>query len=252
MIPELNEQQRERFSRHLLLPEIGEEGQLALLRARVLVVGMGGLGSPASLYLTAAGVGTLGLLDNDIVALSNLQRQVIHTTPGLGSAKVDSACQRLRTLNPETKLELHILRLTGINVDDLVRQYDVVIDCSDNFATRYLLNASCRRCAKPLIYGAVSGFQGQLSVFLPDRGPCYECLYPDIPTEEPSGGELGLLGAIPGVIGTLQAIECLKLILNIGKTLVGRLLLVDALQMQFREIALHADPACRICRATTD
>lgn len=244
----LNADQRERYSRHLLLPEFGERGQAAVMAARVLLVGVGGLGSPVALYLAAAGVGTLGLLDADTVALSNLQRQVLHSTPDLRIPKVISAHRRLHALNPEVKLELHAARLLADNADELIARYDVVMDCCDNFATRYVLNDSCHRQGKALVYGAVSRFHGQLSVFLPDRGPCYRCLYPDEPRGEPSGGELGLIGAVPGVIGTLQAIECLKLLAGFGEPLSGTLLLFDAQIARFREVALGTDPECAICR----
>jgi len=247
----LTPEQRRRYSRHLLIPEIGERGQQALLDARVLLVGAGGLGSPAALYLAAAGIGTLGIVDADDVDQSNLQRQIIHTTERIGTAKVESARQAIEALNPDVSVELHRVRLTKENAVDLVSRYDVILDGSDNFATRYLLNDVCVLLAKPYSHGSIYRFEGQATTFDPrdDAAPCYRCLFPEPPPPElaPSCAEAGVLGLLPGLIGLIQATEVAKLVLGIGTTLNGRLLMYDALGMTFRSLALKKDPECPIC-----
>ena len=238
-----------RYSRHLLLPEVGLAGQQRLRAARVLLVGAGGLGSPAALYLAAAGVGTLGIVEFDTVDLSNLQRQILHGTSQLGQLKLASARERLLDLNPEITVFPIADRLTSANALRIIAGYDVVIDGSDNFPTRYLVNDACVLSAKPLVYGSVVRFDGQVSVFDAMRGPCYRCLFrePPPPGLVPSCAEGGVLGVLPGVIGTLQALEAIKLLLGIGEALIGRLVLFDALRLQFRELALRKDPECPLC-----
>lgn len=249
----LTDAQRARYSRHLLLPEVGEAGQARLLAARVLCVGAGGLGSPASLYLAAAGVGTLGLVDDDVVDASNLQRQVVHTTERIGVAKVDSAARTLTALNPDVRVVGHRLRLTADNALDLVAGYDVIVDGADNFATRYLINDVALRLGKPVVHASVFRFEGQLTVFPAAGGPCYRCLYPEPPPPgaAPSCQEAGVLGVLPGVLGVLQATEALKLVLGMP-TLAGRLLLWDAARSRFRELTLRGDPACPTCAPGVD
>ncbi|MEJ5375920.1 MAG: molybdopterin-synthase adenylyltransferase MoeB [bacterium] len=243
------EEQIRRYSRHIILPEVGGKGQRKLLSSRVLLVGLGGLGSPAALYLAAAGVGTLGLVDFDSVELSNLQRQVIHTTSDLGKPKVTSARQTIEAINPEVKVVEHGQRLSSANVLEIIREYDLVLDGTDNFPTRFLLNDACVLSAKPCIYGAVFRFEGQVSVFYPGRGPCYRCFVPEMPPpgSVPSCQEAGVLGVLPGTIGLLQATEAIKLILGIGRPLVGRLLLFDALEMETHEVRLRKNPNCPAC-----
>ena len=237
-----------RYSRHLILPEVGVGGQRKLKAARVLVVGAGGLGSPVALYLTAAGVGTIGLVDGDVLDLSNLQRQVLHGTSAVGRPKVESGEARLRDLNPHVRVEPIGERLTSANAREVVRAFDVVADGSDNFPTRYLVNDACVLESKPNAYGAILRFDGQASFFAPD-GPCYRCLFaePPPPGLVPSCAEAGVVGALPGLIGSIQALEVIKRILGVGESLVGRLLLVDALRMRTREIAVRRDPACPVC-----
>lgn len=246
----------QRYSRHLLLPEVGAAGQLRLNAASVTLVGAGGLGSPAALYLAAAGVGTLTLIDDDIVEKSNLQRQVLHADARVGMAKVDSARHALAALNPRVQLRTHAERLCAANVEELIRGRDVVIDGADNFATRYLLDAACRRLKIPLVYGAVHRFTGQLSVFDARRedSPCYRCLFahPPAPEDAPNCVEAGVLGVLPGIIGLLQASEALKLLLGIGAPLIGRLLCFDALGASFRELRLTRDPQCPGCGAAAE
>ncbi len=249
---ELSDAQFERYARHLVLEEIGEEGQLKLLQARVLVVGAGGLGSPLLLYLAAAGIGTLGIVDDDAVDLSNLQRQIVHSTESIGMAKVESARRTLRHVNPEVKVVTHGERLTEGNGAALVGAYDLIADGSDNFATRYLLNDTCYRLRKPLIGGALSPFEGQLSTFKAYLGPphpCYRCLFrePPPPDSVPRCETAGILGAIAGVMGSLQATEVLKEILGIGDSLSGSLLVYDALHTGFHKIKLPRDPECPTC-----
>jgi len=246
---ELSREELLRYSRHLLLPEVGLEGQRRLKAARVLLVGAGGLGSPAALYLAAAGVGTLGIAEFDTVDVSNLQRQVLHGTSQLGRPKLESARARLQDLNPHVRVEPFPERLTSANALALVESFDVVVDGSDNFPTRYLINDACVLRGKPLVYGSIFRFEGQVSVFDARHGPCYRCLYsePPPPGLVPSCAEGGVLGVLPGVIGSLQALEAIKLILGAGETLVGRLLLFDALKVRFRELALRKDPDCPVC-----
>jgi Dinucleotide-utilizing enzymes involved in molybdopterin and thiamine biosynthesis family 2 len=238
-----------RYSRHLILPEVGVDGQRRLKGARVLCVGAGGLGSPAALYLAAAGVGTLGLVDFDAVDVSNLQRQIIHGTPDVGRSKLASAKARLASLNPHLNIETFETALTSANALDILRDFDVILDGTDNFATRYLVNDACVLLGKPNAYGSIFRFEGQASVFATKDGPCYRCLYPEPPPAGlvPSCAEGGVLGVLPGVIGTIQATETIKLILGAPGTLVGRLLLYDAWNMKFRELKLRRDPACPVC-----
>jgi molybdopterin/thiamine biosynthesis adenylyltransferase/rhodanese-related sulfurtransferase len=241
--------QLKRYSRHFILPEIGEEGQRKLLDSKVLLIGTGGLGSPLGLYLAAAGVGTLGLVDFDVVELSNLQRQIIHTNDEIGKPKIDSAERRIRQMNPDTKILKYSTRLSSANALDIIKDYDVIIDGTDNFPTRYLTNDACVLLGKPNIYGSIFRFDGLATVFKSDEGPCYRCLYPEPPPPGlvPSCAEGGVLGILPGVIGLIQATEAIKLIVGIGRTLVGRLMVYDALQMTFRELKLKKDPDCPIC-----
>ncbi|HMJ07342.1 MAG TPA: molybdopterin-synthase adenylyltransferase MoeB [Chthoniobacterales bacterium] len=249
---ELTSEERARYSRHLIMPEVTLAGQTRLKAARVLCLGVGGLGSPAALYLAAAGVGTLGLVDADRVELSNLQRQLLHGTADLGRTKVESARDRLHATNPHVALELHSCRFTSENALDLVAGYDLVIDGSDNFPTRYLSSDVCVFARKPNLYGSVFRFDGQTTVFAPHLdGPCYRCLFPEPPPagSVPNCAEAGVLGVLPGIIGMLQAIEALKLILGLGDSLLGRLLHFDALKMKFREFKLRRDPECPVCGA---
>ena len=242
-------EEMQRYARHLILPEVRVEGQRRLKAARVVIVGAGGLGSPAALYLAAAGVGVLGLVDSDVVEFSNLQRQILHATKAVGTSKVASAAERLSDVNPGVELVLHDARLTSANALAILGDYDVVLDGSDNFPTRYLVNDACALLGKPDVYGSIFRFDGQASVFWAARGPCYRCLYREPPPPElvPSCAEGGVLGVLPGIVGSLQALEAMKLILGVGETLVGRLLLVDALRMRFRELALDKDPDCPLC-----
>ncbi len=238
-----------RYSRHLTLPDVGLAGQSKLKDARVLLIGAGGLGSPAALYLAAAGVGTLGLVDFDLVDRSNLQRQILHGTSGIGTAKTESARERLRDVNPHVQVEAFAEKLTSANALHLLRKFDVVVDGSDNFPTRYLVNDACVLLGKPDVYGAVFRFDGQVSVFSARDGPCYRCLYAEPPPPDlvPSCAEGGVLGVLPGIIGSLQALETIKLILGIGEPLIGRLVLFDGRRLQFREMALEKDPDCPVC-----
>jgi molybdopterin/thiamine biosynthesis adenylyltransferase/rhodanese-related sulfurtransferase len=245
----LNAEQRDRYSRHLLLPEVGIEGQQKLLDAKVLLLGAGGLGSPAALYLAAAGVGTLGIVDNDSVDVSNLQRQVIHSTERIGVSKVDSAEATINALNPDVKVQKYDLRLGPENIMEVLPGYDVIVDGLDNFPTRYLLNDASVRLGIPVVSAAILGFEGQLSVFKPYDGPCYRCLFPVPPPAElaPSCGANGVLGVLPGTMGLLQATEVVKLILGVGEPLIGRLLMYDALAATITEVKVRRDPACAIC-----
>jgi molybdopterin/thiamine biosynthesis adenylyltransferase/rhodanese-related sulfurtransferase/molybdopterin converting factor small subunit len=238
-----------RYSRHLLLPEVGMAGQRKLKAARVLTIGAGGLGSPLCLYLAAAGVGTIGIVDFDLVDLTNLQRQILHGTSTLGRPKLESAESRLTDVNPNVRIEKHDVRLTSENALDILREYDIVVDGSDNFPTRYLVNDACVLLGKPNVYGSIFRFEGQASVFYAKEGPCYRCLYsePPPPGLVPSCAEGGVLGVLPGIIGSLQALETIKWIIGAGDSLVGRLLLFDALKLRFRELQLRKDPACPIC-----
>ena len=250
----LTAEQRERYSRHLLLPEVGAEGQQKLLDAKVLLLGAGGLGSPAALYLAAAGVGTLGIVDNDEVDLSNLQRQVIHSSERIGVPKVDSAEQTITALNPDVKVEKYAVRLGPENIMDILPGYDIVVDGLDNFPTRYLLNDASVRLQIPVVSAAILGFEGQLSVFKPYDGPCYRCLFPVPPPAElaPSCGANGVLGVLPGTMGLLQATEVIKLILGEGEPLIGRLLMYDALAATVDEVKVRRDPDCPICSREPD
>ncbi len=246
----LSVEELQRYSRHLIMPEVTSEGQNRLKAARVLCIGAGGLGSPAALYLAAAGVGTLGIVDFDDVDLSNLQRQILHGTKDIGRGKLESARDRLHDINPQIEIELHKCRFSSENASQLVARYDVVVDGSDNFPTRYLSNDVCVFAHKPNVYGSVFRFEGQTTVFAPHLGgPCYRCLFPEPPPPEsvPNCAQAGVLGVLPGIIGMLQAIETLKLILGIGEPLVGRLLHFDALKLKFRELNLRRDPQCPVC-----
>jgi molybdopterin/thiamine biosynthesis adenylyltransferase/rhodanese-related sulfurtransferase len=245
----LSPEQRERYSRHTLIPEIGVDGQLKLLDAKVLLLGAGGLGSPSALYLAAAGVGTLGIVDNDVVDLSNLQRQVAHTQERIGTPKVDSAEIAIKGINADVNVVKHAVRLDASNIMDILPGYDLVIDGLDNFPTRYLLNDASVRLQIPVVSASILGWDGQLSVFKPYEGPCYRCLYPTPPPAElaPSCGANGVLGALPGVMGMLQTVEAVKLIIGAGEPLIGRLLLYDALQESFTELKVRRDPNCPIC-----
>jgi molybdopterin/thiamine biosynthesis adenylyltransferase/rhodanese-related sulfurtransferase/molybdopterin converting factor small subunit len=240
---------RARYSRHLSLPEVGAEGQERLGASRILIVGAGGLGSPAALYLAAAGVGTVGIVDYDVVDISNLQRQVIHDTVRIGMAKVDSAADTIRRLNPEVTVETHRVRLSSVNALQLLSGYDLVVDGADNFPTRYLLNDASLHMRVPVVHGSVLRFEGQATVFVPYAGPCYRCLFPEPPPPElaPSCAEAGVLGVVPGVIGTIQATEAIKVLLGIGDPLVGRLLAFDGAAAEFRLLNIRRDPACPAC-----
>lgn len=256
--PQLTDAQRDRYSRHLLLPEVGEVGQAKLLNSKVLLIGAGGLGSPAGLYLAAAGVGTLGIVDADVVDASNLQRQILHATSRVGMAKVESATKAIQDLNPDVKVVPHKERVTKENIDRLFSAYDVIVDGTDNFPTRYLVNDASVLLGKPIVHGSIFRFDGQVTTFLPPKaakalglkaGPCYRCLYPEPPPPHlaPSCQEAGVLGILPGVVGVVQATEAIKLLLGQGEPLVGRLLTYDSLKMKFRELKLRADPHCAAC-----
>jgi sulfur-carrier protein adenylyltransferase/sulfurtransferase len=246
---ELSPDEVRRYSRHLLLPEVGVDGQQAIRAARVLCVGAGGLGSPVAMYLAAAGVGTLGIVDDDTVDESNLQRQLLHMTRDVGRPKVESAAERVRAINPGVRVEPHRVALSSANALDLFARYDLVVDGTDNFPTRYLVNDAAVLSGRPYVYGSIFRFEGQASVFAAPKGPCYRCLYPEPPPPGlvPSCAEGGVLGVLPGIIGAIQATEALKLILHAGETLVGRLLILDALQMRFRDVRLRPDPDCPVC-----
>src|SRR6201995_5277731 len=250
----LTAEQRERYSRHLLLPEVGIEGQQKLLDAKVLLLGAGGLGSPTALYLAAAGVGTLGIVDDDAVDLSNLQRQVIHSTDRIGTPKVDSAEETIKALNPDVNVQKYAVRLGAENIMEILPGYDIVVDGLENFPTRYLLNDASVRLQIPVVSAAILGFEGQLSVFAPYDGPCYRCLYPTPPPAElaPSCGANGLRGVLPGTMGLLQATEVVKLVVGAGDPLIGRLLLYDALAASFTELKVRRDPDCPICSRDPD
>jgi len=246
----LDAEKRSRYSRHILIPEVGVEGQLKLLSSRILLIGAGGLGSPASLYLAAAGVGTIGIVDDDRVDASNLQRQIAHSTETLGDWKVDSAKATIEALNPDVNVITYKERLTSENVDRILADgWDVIVDGADNFPTRYLVNDAAVWHDIPLVHGSIYRFEGQVTVFKPHEGPCYRCLFPQPPPPElaPSCAEGGVLGVLPGIVGSLQASEALKLALGIGETLAGRLLLFDALSTEFSEVTLRRDPGCPVC-----
>jgi sulfur-carrier protein adenylyltransferase/sulfurtransferase len=245
----LTPEQRERYSRHLLVPEIGLEGQTKLLNAKVLLLGAGGLGSPAALYLAAAGVGTLGIVDMDVVDASNLQRQILHNVDRIGERKVDSAKKTLTQLNPDVNVVTYDVRFGADNVLDIIDGYDVIVDGTDNFPTRYLLNDAALLKKIPVVHGSIFRFEGQVSVFAPYEGPCYRCLLPEPPPPElaPSCAEAGVLGVLPGIVGSLQALEAIKVILGLGDPLVGRLLAYDALEVSFRSFKVRRDPHCPAC-----
>ena len=252
-VPPLSPDELQRYSRHLILPDVALAGQRRLKAARILVIGAGGLGSPVALYLAAAGVGTLGLVDFDVVDVTNLQRQLLHGTRDIGRSKLDSARDRIRDANPHVHVESHDTRLTSANALEIIRDYDVVVDGTDNFATRYLSNDACVIAGKPNVYGSIFRFEGQASVFATPDGPCYRCFFPEPPPPGmvPSCAEGGVLGVLPGIIGTIQAAEAIKLVLGAGETLAGRLLLVNALTMDFRTMRLRKDPACPACGTRT-
>ncbi len=248
-LPKLSHEEILRYSRHLILPDVGVEGQRKLKAARVLLIGAGGLGSPAALYLAAAGVGTLGIVDFDVVDKTNLQRQILHGTDTVGIPKLESARRRVQDLNPNVQVELFETRLTSANALDIIREFDVVADGTDNFPTRYLVNDACVLLGKPNVYGSIFRFEGQASVFYAKEGPCYRCLYAEPPPAGlvPSCAEGGVLGVLPGIIGSIQAMETIKFILGRGELLIGRLLLFDALRLKFRELKLERDPDCPVC-----
>ena len=242
-------EQMTRYSRHFMLPEVGEEGQAKLLDAKVLMVGAGGLGSPSAFYLAAAGVGTMGIIDPDVVDLSNLQRQILHTNDRIGQPKTDSAKQTLQALNPDVRVITYQEKLTSENVLEIIKDYDIIVDGCDNFPTRYLVNDACVMANKPNVHGSVFQFDGQASVFYPGKGPCYRCLYPEPPPPgmAPSCAEAGVLGVLPGLIGTIQALETIKLILEKGDPLVGKLLCFNTLSMEITTLNLKKDPNCPVC-----
>ena len=249
----LSSEELHRYSRHLILPGVELSGQRRLKAARVLVVGAGGLGSPVALYLAAAGIGTLGIVDFDVVDVTNLQRQILHGTTDVGRSKLDSARDRIRAVNPHVHVEAYETRLTSVNALEIIRDYDLVVDGTDNFATRYLTNDACVIAGKPNVYGSIFRFEGQASVFATDGGPCYRCFFPEPPPpgQVPSCAEGGVLGVLPGIIGTIQAAEAIKLVIGAGDTLAGRLLLVNALTMDFRTMRLRKDPGCPACGTRT-
>ena len=250
---ELTREELVRYSRHILLPQVGESGQRALKKSRVLLVGAGGLGSPVALYLAAAGVGTIGLVDFDAVDLSNLQRQILHGSAAVGSSKIDSARDRLRDINPNVQVESYATRFTSGNALEIARGYDLIVDGTDNFATRYLINDTSVLLETPNVYGSVYRFEGQASVFGATNGPCYRCLFrePPPPHLVPSCAEAGVLGVVPGLVGTIQATEAIKMLLGLGDTLVGRLLTIDVMTMAFRTIEIQRDPECPACGTRT-
>jgi molybdopterin/thiamine biosynthesis adenylyltransferase/rhodanese-related sulfurtransferase len=247
--PTLSRDETLRYARHLVLPEVGEAGQRRLKAARVLLVGAGGLGSPAALYLAAAGVGTLGIVDNDQVDATNLQRQILHGTASIGRSKLESAAERLHDVNPHVVIEHHPVRLASANALDILRGYDIVVDGTDNFPTRYLINDACVLLGKPDVYGAILKWEGQVSVFATKGGPCYRCLFrePPPPGLVPTCAEGGVFGVLPGIIGSLQAVEAIKWILGVGEGLAGRLVIFDALELSFRELRIPRDPSCPAC-----
>jgi molybdopterin/thiamine biosynthesis adenylyltransferase len=246
---DFSEEQIRRYARHIILPEVGGVGQKKLLEGKVLLIGAGGLGSPAGFYLAAAGVGALGIVDYDVVDESNLQRQILHKTVDVGRPKVDSAKETIKALNPEISVRTYKDKLTSENVLDVFADYDVILDGCDNFPTRYLVNDACVLSKKPNVHGSIFRFEGQATVFYPLQGPCYRCLYPEPPPPGmvPSCQEGGVFGVLPGVVGVVQAIETLKILMGVGETLVGRLVLFDALTLRFRELKLRRDPGCPVC-----
>lgn len=242
-------EQIERYSRHIILPEVGGEGQQKIMKGKVLVLGAGGLGSPAALYLAAAGVGTLGIVDSDEVDITNLQRQVLHFTEDIGRSKTESASEKLSKLNPDIKIKTYQLKINSENIANLIKNYDVIVDGTDNFPTRFLVNDACYFAKKPLVHGAILRFDGQVMTIIPDVGPCYRCIYrePPPPGMVPSCQQAGVIGSVAGIIGTIQANEALKILMGVGKTLSGRLLVVDALEANFRQINTKKDPRCPLC-----
>ena len=250
----MTQEQSIRYARHTMLPEVGEEGQVKLLKSKMLLLGAGGLGSPSGLYLAAAGVGTMGIIDDDTVDSSNLQRQILHATDRVGMPKVESAAKAINGLNPDVKVVPMKTRLTSENVLDIIKDYDVIVDGVDNFPTRYLLNDAALKLGKPVVHASIYRFEGQVTCFIPDAGPCYRCLYPEPPPADmaPSCQEAGVLGVLPGVIGVLQATEAIKIVLGVGKTLAGRLLMYDAMATKFREMKLRRDPNCPTCGVGVD
>ena len=245
----MTQEQSLRYARHTMLPEVGEAGQVKLLKSKVLLLGAGGLGSPAGLYLAAAGVGTLGFVDDDVVDASNLQRQILHATDRVGMPKVDSAAAAIAKLNPDVKVIAHQTRLSSENVLDIIKDYDLIVDGADNFPTRYLINDAALKLMKPVVDGSIYRFDGTVTTFLPFNGPCYRCFYPEPPPPDmaPSCQEAGVLGVLCGVIGSLQAVEAIKVLLGVGKTLSGRQLVFDALSLKFREFKRPHDPTCPVC-----
>ena len=246
---ELTPSQMKRYSRHVLIPEVGKEGQLKLLDSKVLIIGAGGLGSPSAYYLAAAGVGTIGIVDSDVVDESNLQRQILHNSKRIGEPKVESAKQTLEDLNPDVKVVPYQTRLTRDNIIEIFKDYDLIVDGSDNFPTRYLVNDASVLLKKTVVHGSIFRFDGQVSVFKPFEGPCYRCVFPEPPPPElaPSCDEAGTLGILPGIVGLFEANEAVKLLLGIGEPLIGRLLMVDALADEFRTLRLKRDPNCPVC-----
>ena len=249
MMTNLTSGQIQRYSRQITLPQIREKGQEILLNSKALVIGVGGLGSPTALYLAAQGVGVLGIADDDAVELSNLQRQILHFTSDIGLPKTESATEKLRRLNPDVHVRTHELRVNSKNILDLIDPYDVILDGTDNFAGKFLINDACVMMGKPLVHAGVSGFVGQIMTVLPGQGPCYRCIFPEPPPPDvvPAPEEAGILGAVPGVIGALQAIEVIKVLLGIGSTLNGSLLTFDALKMEFRKVPISRDTSCAVC-----
>ena len=245
----LDAEKLERYARHLTMPEVGEAGQLKLLNSKVFLVGAGGLGSPTAYYLAAAGVGTLGIIDDDVVDRTNLQRQILHNESRVGEPKVESAKETLKALNPDVNVITYHSKLTSENVMDIIKDYDVVVNGCDNFPTRYLINDACVFANKPLVDASIFRFEGQITVHVPHQGPCYRCLYPEPPPPEmaPSCAEAGVFGVLPGIVGCLQGIETIKLLLGLGKPLVGRLLVIDTLSMTIREMKVRQDPECPVC-----
>ena len=248
-LPQLTNDEIKRYSRHLIMPEVGMDGQRKLKAAKVLCIGAGGLGSPVAMYLAAAGVGTLGIVDFDVVDFSNLQRQILHGTPDVGRTKLASARDRLASINPEITIRTHDMAISSDNALDLFAPYDIIVDGTDNFPTRYLVNDACVLLDKPNVYGSIFRFEGQASVFATKAGPCYRCLYPEPPPPGlvPSCAEGGVLGVLPGVVGCIQATEAIKLVIGAGEPLIGRFLIFDALKMKFRELKLRKDPDCPVC-----
>lgn len=242
-------EQIERYSRHIILPEVGGEGQKKIMQGKVLVLGAGGLGSPVALYLAAAGVGTLGLVDDDKVDVTNLQRQVLHFTDDIDRPKTKSAGEKLAKLNPEIKINEYQTKITSENINDIIKDYDIIVDGTDNFPTRFLVNDACYFAKKPLVHGAILRFDGQIMTIVPDEGPCYRCIYREPPPAGivPNCSQAGVIGSVAGIVGTIQANEALKILLGVGKTLVGRLLIIDALDTNFRQINTKKDPRCPLC-----